>query len=88
MGGKGAIFLVLGFSLIFLVFGSNYNNLTTSSIDNYGKYFVESNALNIAVSGANMAANEVFMNKTWGAGYTNVPLFGGILNVSVSNPCT
>lgn len=86
MGGKGAIFLVLGFSLLFLVFGSNFNNLTTSSMENYGKYFVESNALNIAVSGANMAANQVFMDKTWGVGYTDVPLYGGVLNVSVSNP--
>ncbi len=34
MGGKAAMLLVLGFSLIFLVFGSNFNSLSTRSVDN------------------------------------------------------
>jgi hypothetical protein len=29
MGGKGAILLVLGFSLIFMVAGRNFNNMAT-----------------------------------------------------------
>jgi len=88
MGGKAAIFMVLGFSMIFLVFGQNYNNLTNSAIDNFTNYYVRTKAHNIAVSGANMAANEVFMNKTWDTGFSNVTIDGGKLNVYVSNPLT
>ncbi len=86
MGGKAAIFMVLGFSMIFLVFGYNYNNLTNNAIDNFTNYYVRTNAHNIAVAGANMAANEVFMNKTWDTGFADLTINNGTLNVYVSNP--
>ncbi len=40
MGGKAAMFLVLAFSLIFLVFGSNFNNLSTRAVDNNAQYYI------------------------------------------------
>lgn len=86
MGGKASLLLVLGFSLIFLVVGHNFNNLSTYSVDNLTDYYIESLAHNIASSGANMAANQVFMDKTWGDGYTNLAFNGGIINVFISNP--
>lgn len=86
MGGKAAIFMVLGFSLIFLVFGYNYNNLTNRAIDNFTNYYERTNAHSIAVSGANMAANEVFMNKAWDTGFSNLTINGGQLTVYISNP--
>lgn len=86
MGGKAAMFLVMGFSIIFLVFGNNFNNLSTRSVDNNSNYYVNNMAHNIAVAGANLAANNVFMDKTWDAGYYHLPYQGGIINVYVTNP--
>lgn len=86
MGGKAAMFLVMGFSLIFLVFGSNFNNLSTRSVDNDANYYVNNMSHNIAVAGANLAANNVFMDKTWDAGYYKLAYQGGIINVYVTNP--
>jgi len=85
MGGKAAILLVLGFSLIFLVLGQNFMNLTTSAVDNSMNYYNSTQAYNIAVSGANLAANQIFMDKTWSAGYTNLTIGYGTVNVYVSN---
>lgn len=85
MGGKAAIFLVLGFSLIFLVLGHNFMNLTTRAVDNSVNYYNSAQAYNIAVSGANMAANQIFMDKTWSAGYSNLTIGYGTVNVIVSN---
>lgn len=85
MGGKAAILLVLGFSLIFLVLGRNFLNLTTRAVDNQLIYYNDAQAYNIAVSGANMAANQIFMDKYWAEGYTDLTIGYGIVNVMVSN---
>jgi hypothetical protein len=84
MGGKASLYIVLGFALIFLVVGYNYGNLTTSAVDNNVTYFKETMAHDIAVSGANMAANQVFLDKTWNAGYSNLAFEGGKINVTVT----
>ena len=86
MGGKAALLLVLGFSLIFLVIGHNFNNLSVNAVDNLTDYYVESMAHNLAVSGANLAASQVFMDKTWDTGYKDLSFNGGIINVYISNP--
>ena len=86
MGGKAAMLLVLGFSLIFLVFGSNFNSLSTRSVDNNSSYFNRNTAHNIAVAGANLASNKVFLSKAWNDGYYGLKYQGGIINVYVTNP--
>jgi len=86
MGGKAAILLVLGFSLIFLVIGHNFNGIVNSSIDNSVNYYTSTASYNIAVSAANMAASEIFFDNTWDEGFSNVPYNGGTMNVYVSNP--
>jgi len=85
MGGKAAILLVLGFSLIFLVLGRNFLSLTTRAVDNEMIYYNQAQSYNIAVSGANMAANQIFIDKTWSTGYTNLTIGEGTVNVFVSN---
>ncbi|MBI3123400.1 MAG: hypothetical protein HYZ10_03260 [Ignavibacteriales bacterium] len=86
MGGKAAILLVLGFSMIFLVVGQNFLGITNRAVDNVGKYYNDTQANNIAIAGANMAANAIFMDKTWEAGYDNLSFAGGTIDVYVSNP--
>jgi len=84
MAGKAALFLVVGFSLIFLAIGKNFGSLSTSAVDNLTDYYTETVAHDIAVTGANMAANKIFFDPTWTAGYNNLSYQNGILNVNVS----
>jgi len=83
MAGKAALFLVVGFSLIFLAIGKNFGSLSTSAVDNLTDYYTETVAHDIAVTGANMAANKIFFDPTWTAGYNNLSYQNGILNVNV-----
>lgn len=84
MAGKAALFLVVGFSLIFLTIGKNFGDLSTSAVDNLTDYYTETVAHDIAVAGANMAANRVFLDPTWTAGYDKISHQKGILDVEVN----
>ena len=83
MGGKAAILLVLGFSLIFLVAGNNFNRLSTSAVDNSTNYYVQSYAYNIASSAANIAANNVYLNPSWNGSFSNVSFAGGKMSAYI-----
>ncbi len=83
MAGKGILFLLLGFSVVFLVKGTNYGNISNRAVDNMGDYYKSTVAHNIAVSGANMAANQIFFDPTWKTGFTNKSYSGGKINVEV-----
>jgi len=83
MGGKAAILLVLGFSMIFLVAGSNFNRVASTSVDNVHEYYLHTNAFNIAVSAANIAAREIFFDPTWTEGFNNRAFAGGTMSASV-----
>ncbi len=84
MSGKASLLVVAGFSLIFLVFSKNFGSVSNRSVDNYVNYFDETIAHNIAVSGANIAANQIFIDPNWLVGYSNLPFQGGKLNVEVN----
>lgn len=85
MGGKASLFLVLGFSAIFLVMGHNFNNITLRSVDNSSEYFERTVAHNIAVSAANFAANKLFLDQNWNTGYSDIPFQGGKYSVTVQS---
>jgi len=85
MTGKASLFLVLGFSVIFFMMARNMNSVSGDMESNYYGYYYRSVAHNIAVSGANMAACQLFFDKTWIAGYTNVSFCGGTLNVRIDS---
>ncbi|RPI65751.1 MAG: hypothetical protein EHM47_18225, partial [Ignavibacteriales bacterium] len=61
MAGKASLLLVLGFSLLFLVFGHNFNTVSTRTVENFTDYHTETVAHDLAVSGANLGANAVFL---------------------------
>ena len=84
MGGKASILLVIGFSLIFLIATRNLSQLSVRASDNYSNYFIETRAHNIALSGANIAANKVFFDPTWASGYSQLSFEGGTIDVSVT----
>ena len=84
MGGKASLFVVAGFSLVFLVIANNFGTVSNRSVDNYVDYFSETTAHNIAISGANIAANKIYLDPTWNEGYSDLPFQGGYLDIEVN----
>ncbi|MDR3628266.1 MAG: hypothetical protein P4L45_15590 [Ignavibacteriaceae bacterium] len=90
MGGKAILLLVAGFSVIFLVLGQNFNRVSNNSATNYSSYYAHNMSHNIAVSGANLAVNQIFLTPSWTTGYSNVSMSGGTMSATVIliNPVT
>ena len=83
MSGKATIFVIAGFSLLFLIIAKNFGDVSNRAVDNFIEYHKETVSHSIAVSGANLAANEIFLDPTWDDGFSNRPFQGGDLDVSV-----
>ncbi|MCZ7612958.1 MAG: hypothetical protein M5T52_05330 [Ignavibacteriaceae bacterium] len=81
--GKLSLFLVLGFSVLYIVLGGNSNKLSTRTVENMADYNAKTVAHNIAVSGTNLACNELFLNGSWNAGFNNVTFENGSFSASV-----
>ena len=90
MGGRSILLLVSGFSILFLILGQKFLLVSSSSITNYSNYYSNNIAHNIAVSGANLTVNQIFLSPAWTVGYSNVSMSGGIMNATVvlTNPVT
>lgn len=85
MFGRASVFLVLGFSGIFLMYTQNLFTFSSNSVDVYTQYYTNTMAENIASSAANLACNQFFRTPTWTTGYSNVSFNGGTFSASVSN---
>jgi len=72
MGGKAILFVVLGFSVIFLIMEKTMSSTSTRTVENMSDYYTSVNAHNIALAGANVGANEVFLDPTWTSGFNNI----------------
>lgn len=83
MAGKATFLVIIGFTLLFMVAIKNFGRISTDAVGNMVSYYTEMIAHNIAVSGANLAANQIFMDPTWNTGYSDKNFSGGKLNVSV-----
>ena len=83
MGGKGTILIVMGFAISFFAFGRNFLNLTKRSSDNVVEYYSETKAHNIAVSAANFACNELFLDGTWNKGFSATDFQDGEYEVDI-----
>src|SRR5690554_7142502 len=83
MAGKASLLLVLGFSMLFLVFGHNFNSVSTRTVENFTDYYSKTVAHDLAVSGANLGANAVYIDNNWKAGYKNLKLNGGTVDVKI-----
>ena len=69
MTGKASLFLVLGFSTLFFVMSRNITSYTADMEVNYYGYLNKTITHNLAISAANMAADVLFFNKAWLAGF-------------------
>lgn len=83
MSGKATFIVIIGFTLLFMVAIRNFGNISTDAVGNMVGYYSEMIAHNIAVSGANLAANQIFVDPTWDDGIDNQSFSGGTLDVSV-----
>jgi hypothetical protein len=84
MSGKAILLVMMGFSLLFMLAGNFWNGMSGRMTDNYVDYFNKTTSHNIAISGANMASNEIFLDGTWTSGYNNLDYQKGKLYVAVT----
>jgi len=84
MTGKASLLVVAGFSILFMIVAKNFGSTSSRAVDNYVNYYDETIAHNIAVSGANIAANQIYLDPNWTSGYSNIHYQGGELNVDVN----
>lgn len=83
MGGKVSLILVMSFSVLFALFGRNILNSSVTVTENFSDYYSNARAHSIAISGANMAINKLFLDKNWMTGIPNLPFSNGTLNVNI-----
>jgi len=83
MAGKATFITIIGFTLLFMIAIKNFGNISTSSVGNMVNYYSEMIAHNIAVSGANLASNQIFIDPTWDDGYSNEDFSDGKLDVEI-----
>ncbi|MBK7228023.1 MAG: DUF4900 domain-containing protein [Ignavibacteriales bacterium] len=82
MNGKVSLFLVMGFSALFAIFGRNMLSNSTVSINNYSYYFNKTQASQIAKSGVFYAIAQLNnINPNWTGG--SLDFANGDANVSV-----
>ncbi|MBI2429366.1 MAG: hypothetical protein HYV29_11345 [Ignavibacteriales bacterium] len=58
------------------------SDVATSAIDNSITYYENTQRYNIAVAGANLACNQIFMDNTWREGFSDMDFNGGVVNVT------
>ncbi|RPH35754.1 hypothetical protein EHM92_05645 [bacterium] len=90
--GKASILLVVGFGIFFLLSGVNLSSVSVRAYDNAMDYYEGGTARNIAITGANMAANRLFTNpplingNPWWPGYlTHIKFQGGYFTATVDS---
>ena len=83
MIGKASLLLVMGFTVIFLIFGQNFNSVAVQAVDNYVSYYDQTCSHNLAESGANLAISNVFQ-KT-GSTSGNFSTSDGIVSYTIQS---
>ena len=83
--GRAAIYMIIGFSAIFLFVGKNMTDVAVHSLDNALTYYENSQRYNIASAGANFACSALFLDKTWRTGFSNVAFNSGTFTVAVTD---
>ncbi len=85
MGGKALLFVILGFNLILMVAGLNYNRSSTRAVENDVDFFYYNELNNLALTGANIALNELAINNAWESGYDDLEFGNGKIDIDVIN---
>jgi len=83
MSGKAILFLVMSFSVIFLIMGRNLGDVSTRSVQNSVRYYTKTVSHEIAVSAANLAAAKISFNPEWDSGFVETSYNGGTFETTV-----
>ncbi len=83
--GRTAIYMVMGMTFIFLFFGRTMNDSGTEAFSNAIDYFEKTQVHNIAVAGANLACNQLFLDNNWRTGFSNVAMNNGSFTVTIDS---
>lgn len=90
--GKASILLVVGLGIFFLMSGLNLSSTSVRAYDNAMDYYEGGTARNIAIAGANIAANKLFTTpplingNAWWPGYlTPIKFQGGQFIVTIDS---
>ncbi len=83
--GRTSIFMVIGFSTIFLIAGKNMSDVGVLSLTNAINYYEHTQLNTISVAGANLACCQLFQSSTWRTGFSNLSFGGGTINVTVTD---
>lgn len=85
MFGKASLFLVLGFSSIFMVYNANMLNQTNNTVTLYSNYYARTMAAHLANTGANIACNGLFLSPNWTSNLNQTDFSGGKITVTVTS---
>lgn len=85
MVGKGSLLVILGFSILFGVASKYWNRTSTRAVENFVHYHNETVAHNVAVAGANVAANKIFLD-TSATNFTQSASFSGGTYSIIASP--
>lgn len=83
--GKWSLLMVLGFSIVALSIMPRVTWRVNESFRNFVGYENGSQSHNIAVSAANMAANNVFITPAWRTGFPTTTYAGGTFSATCAN---
>ena len=83
MGGKASLFLVIGFSMLFMIFGRNFNSMGYDTLDNFTRYYYKSKAHSLALAGINIVSNSIWLNQGFNTPVTTFNYDGGTITVTL-----
>ncbi|MBI3194388.1 MAG: hypothetical protein HYZ34_07995, partial [Ignavibacteriae bacterium] len=83
--GKSSILLVLSLSFALLMLGPNMYEAASVATMNFLTYNERTQAHNAALSAANIASNQVFLDPTWIGGYDKVKFGDSRFSAKVEN---
>lgn len=86
--GRTLLILLVGFAASFGVLATSNNRRLIDSVDRMVDQFSAYKSKNAATSGAYLALNQLFQDKTWRTGYNNLVINGDTLNVTVTDNST
>jgi len=84
MSGKSSLFLVIGFSMLFMIFGRNFNNMAYDTLDNFTRYYYKAKAHSLALAGVNLISNQIWLNQGFNTPTTTFNFDGGTITVTLS----
>jgi hypothetical protein len=85
MSGKAILVLVVGVIIITATIMFNIEAASTRIVKNFTDYYMRQNTQNIAQSGVNLAITQLGKDRNWRAGFSNLALLDGVVDVNLSN---